>query len=109
MPTREEQISKQRQVMPEMYRATYDRAVNHESMRAAVNARCLGCTAWQRTEVRDCPALSCPLWAYRPYRETRQNRRESQGRPVEATERKETPLDDGKVGQSKYRALNSVL
>lgn len=91
MKTRQEQIARQRKAMPERYRKTYDRAVNHESMRAAVNARCLDCCAWQRIEVRDCPALSCPLWAYRPYRETRQNRRESQESPVEGLYRKETP------------------
>ncbi len=90
MATRQEQISKQRKAIPERYWKTYDRAVAGKGLRAAVNARCLDCCAWQRTEVRDCPALSCPLWMVRPYRKTRQKAAESQGVPVTGVLRKET-------------------
>jgi len=89
MKTREEQIAAQRKVMPERYWKTYDKAVSGKSMRAAVNARCLDCCAWQRNEVRACPALSCPLWAYRPYQKTRQIATESRKTPVEGLYRKE--------------------
>ncbi|MBC8379674.1 MAG: hypothetical protein H8E62_10915 [Planctomycetes bacterium] len=53
--------------MPEIYRAGYDRAMSGRSLRAAINAKCLDCPGWQRTEIRDCPAVTCPLWLVRPY------------------------------------------
>jgi len=62
-----QRIAEQREQIPEQYRRTYDRAMSGKSLRAAVNARCLDCCAWQRTEVRDCPAVACPLWMVRPY------------------------------------------
>ena len=89
MTTRQEQIAKQREAMPERYRKTYDKAVAGKGLRAAVNARCLDCGNWQRTEVRDCPALSCPLWAVRPYQKTRQIAAQSQNSPVTALYRKD--------------------
>lgn len=89
MEARQEQIARHREAMPERYRATYDKAVAGKGLRAAVNARCLDCCAWQRTEVRDCPALSCPLWAVRPYCKTRQIAAESQNSPVTGLYRKE--------------------
>ncbi len=86
---RDEQIAEQRKFIPERYRKTYDKAVAGKGLRAAVNARCLDCCAWQRTEIRDCPALSCPLWAVRPYQKTRQIATESQESPVTDLYRKE--------------------
>ena len=53
--------------MPGIYRTTYERAVNRQSMRSAVNSTCLECTQWQREEIHHCTALACPLYAYRPY------------------------------------------
>lgn len=35
------------------YRRTYRKAVNHESMRAAVNAKCQDCCCWQQAEVKN--------------------------------------------------------
>lgn len=89
MKARQEQIARQREAMPGRYRVTYDKAVEGKGLRAAVNARCLDCCAWQRTEVRDCPALSCPLWAVRPYRKTRQIATESENSPVTSLYREE--------------------
>jgi len=76
---RQEQIIRQRKQIPQVFRKVYDRAVKGKSLRASVNARCLDCCHWQRSAVRDCPALSCPLWAVRPY----QIATESQKRPIE--------------------------
>jgi hypothetical protein len=49
------------------YLKQYDKAMRKESMRAAVNSKCLDCTCWESTEVRQCPATDCPLYQYRPY------------------------------------------
>jgi len=69
MSEREEQIAKQRGITPKSYQGVYDRAVAGQCLRAAINARCLDCCAWQRIEVRQCPAMPCPLWAVRPYQD----------------------------------------
>ena len=37
------------------------------SPRLAIKAHCLTCTGFDRTEIRDCAVLRCPLWLYRPY------------------------------------------
>jgi len=65
---RSEQIVKRRAQIPRVYKATYDRAVEGKSLRAAINAQCLECVCWQRKEVQLCTSLSCPLYAVRPYR-----------------------------------------
>ena len=31
----------------------------------AIKIYCLGCQGWQRTEVKECPTVDCPLWVYR--------------------------------------------
>ena len=53
--------------MPARYHATYRKAMSGRSLRAAVNAHCLECVAWEREEVRLCTAPGCPLYHYRPY------------------------------------------
>lgn len=49
------------------YLKTYDKAMKKQSMRAAVNAKCLDCCCWESREVKKCPATDCPLYQYRPY------------------------------------------
>lgn len=34
---------------------------------AVVKAKCLECCNFDRSEIRDCTVLACPLWAYRPF------------------------------------------
>ena len=35
----------------------------------AIKAMCLTCVGFDRASIRDCTGYSCPLWAYRPFRE----------------------------------------
>jgi len=49
------------------YRRQWDKAIRKESMRAAVNSKCLDCMCWQAAEVKRCDITTCPLWRYRPY------------------------------------------
>jgi len=35
--------------------------------RAAIKAKCLECTGYERDEITTCTGYGCPLWAYRPY------------------------------------------
>ena len=37
------------------------------SMRAAVQLKCLDCCCHQTTEIRNCTAIECALWPFRPY------------------------------------------
>ena len=55
--------------MPISYRATYRKAMNGKSLRAAVNSKCLDCSNWQRIEIKECPIVTCPLHLYRPYQQ----------------------------------------
>jgi len=63
--------------IPKLYRQTYVKACTTNSLRKAVNAKCLDCTNYQRIEIRECPVIDCPLWSHRPY----QNGRESDKSP----------------------------
>ncbi|KPJ68577.1 MAG: hypothetical protein AMJ43_00045 [Coxiella sp. DG_40] len=68
MRTREEQIEQRCQQMPDIHLANYKRAMRGRSMKAAIKAFCLECVCWQKEEVRLCTDLGCPLYPYRPYK-----------------------------------------
>ena len=51
--------------MPVQYRIQYVRALRGRSLRRAVNAFCLECVGWQRSDVVGCTSLGCPLHAVR--------------------------------------------
>lgn len=54
--------------IPQVYQQNYKTAISGNSRAAAVKAKCLDCTNWQRVEVADCLVATCPLYPYRPYR-----------------------------------------
>ena len=51
------------------FRKKWIKALQRKSMKAAVDAKCQDCTAWQNAEVRECDIVTCPLWQYRPFRD----------------------------------------
>ena len=65
---RQQKIAQRRAQIPEIHRANYDRAMRGKSMKAAIKAFCLECVGWQKEEVRLCTSLACPLYPYRPYK-----------------------------------------
>ena len=67
--------------VPKIYRANYITAMSGKSRAAAIKAKCLDCTNWQRVEFSTCPVETCSLWLYRPYKEAEnlQNPQESGG------------------------------
>jgi len=71
--TKEERIAAWRENIPNLfsgsYRKQYDKAINRESMRAAINSKCLDCMCWQQAEVKRCDIITCPLHPYRPYQD----------------------------------------
>lgn len=86
MRTREEQIAERREQMPKIHRANYDKAMKGRSMKAATKAFCLMCVCWQKEEVRLCTDLACPLYPYRPYKNSSNRRSEQRSLGVESTE-----------------------
>ena len=42
-------------------------ATNPKSLRLAINAKCWDCSNYQREEVSNCTAVSCPLHKVRPW------------------------------------------
>lgn len=81
------------------------RAADHERSRTeAINLKCLDCANGGREEVRNCPAITCFLWPYRPYAEAAEKIRpegsvptaEEYGIAIEASGRTGNP-DGGAV------------
>jgi len=56
--------------IPQLYRATYQRAMSGRSRKAAIRAHCLMCVDWQYKAVVQCTAPDCPLYPYRLARES---------------------------------------
>lgn len=69
-PERQVAIDKRYGEMPKIYRNTYLKAVHCKSMRAALTAFCLECVIDQRIEIQLCTDLGCPLWGFRPYQKS---------------------------------------
>ena len=68
--TREAAIETKARKIPNSARGNYLRAVKGmASPRGAIKAHCMECMGWDRCEVRNCTALACPLYLYRPYRD----------------------------------------
>lgn len=53
---------------PQTMRKNLIMAFTGKSRGAAIRAKCLECSNWDRKEVRNCLIPGCPLWQYRPYR-----------------------------------------
>jgi len=64
---RQAKIAERLKAMPSLYRGAYKRAVEHKSMRSAINSQCVECVGYVRKEVSVCTDLGCPLYSYRPY------------------------------------------
>ena len=63
-----DKIQKRLNDIPIMYKNHYRKAMTGRCRTAAVKAFCLECMGWQRTEVRNCTSVACPLYLYRPYK-----------------------------------------
>lgn len=64
-------LAEKRLTIPQIYRANYDKAMTGKSPKAAMKAFCLECVVWQREEVKKCTSPTCPLYPYRPYKESK--------------------------------------
>ena len=52
---------------PESCKGVLIRAYRGRSPAAGIKAFCLQCVGYVRADVRDCTALGCPLFLYRPF------------------------------------------
>lgn len=58
-------------MIPPKFRGAYLKAMQGKSLRAGVSAFCRECMGWEDLPfaVRNCTALACPLYPYRPYQD----------------------------------------
>jgi hypothetical protein len=68
-PARALAIDRRLAQMPLKSRSTYRRAVGGKSRLAGIKAFCMECCVHDRAAIRDCTALACPLYPYRPFQE----------------------------------------
>ncbi len=54
-------------ITPIQYKPVVKR-IKNGSMKAAIQLKCLDCSDFQSTEVRNCECVECPLWVFRPYK-----------------------------------------
>ncbi len=62
-----ETFAKMRKETPERFRPLVDKAEKTGSMKACIKLKCLECSAWQPSEVRQCVIIDCPLYPIRPF------------------------------------------
>ena len=74
-----------RHQIPRACRATYERAMQGKSRKAAMHAFCAECMGWQVTEVFRCTDTGCPLYPYRPSSRALQGARQDDGDRAEST------------------------
>lgn len=54
--------------VPDIYKKGVEVSFTVPKQRSvAIKAKCLDCSGFQRTEVRDCTITTCSLWLVRPY------------------------------------------
>jgi hypothetical protein len=81
-------IAQRLEAIPQAFRATYRKAVEGGSLRAAINSQCGECLGWSVREIRQCSDSACPLFSVRPYQQIPQNGR--RGRFIVPESRKNT-------------------
>jgi len=50
----------------------FRKAYAGDSLRSALNAKCLECVSHSTRAIRECTAVTCPIWNLRPYQQVRQ-------------------------------------
>jgi len=61
-----ETFAKLRKMTPKRYLPLIDKA-EKGSAKACIKLKCLECSAWQSTEVKQCVIIDCPLYPIRPF------------------------------------------
>ena len=62
---RSERLQEVAKYNPKMVSA-FKKAYEGKSRVAAMKAKCMDCSAYQYTEIKECTAVECPLWEWRP-------------------------------------------
>jgi len=72
MNEKEQAINEYMQNLPDIFKGSYKKdyriAMSGKSMKKAIKMKCLDCCCWVVKEVKLCSVITCPLYAYRPYR-----------------------------------------
>lgn len=64
---RDMKILKKLSEMPKDFQRTYKKAIEGKNPAIAIKAFCSECCMYQRNEITNCTAVTCPLFAYRPF------------------------------------------
>jgi len=67
----EKDIAKVKRVMPSVLRVFIKAFSMKGGRNAAIRAKCIECSNFQKAEVGACSISGCPLWRYRPYQDKR--------------------------------------
>ena len=51
------------------FQFTFVKAYTQKSRANAIKAKCIDCACFQRLEITNCTAYTCPLWEIRPYQQ----------------------------------------
>ena len=63
--------------VPEKHKLAVTRALLKQMSRTtAIKTKCLACSNFDRSDVRGCTVIICPLWAYRPYQVSEEDENE---------------------------------
>lgn len=66
LPLASEHFEKLRSITPSTYQGLLKK-VEAGSLTAAIKMLCVQCMGFERTHVKDCGGLSCPMYLHRPY------------------------------------------
>jgi len=56
---------------PERFRERYKKALLTRQRKPSVDMKCLDCSNFQVSEIKNCPVDTCPLWNVRPYQQNK--------------------------------------
>ena len=69
---------------PPLYQGVFGKAFTGDSRVAAIKAKCLTCSNFQRVEVAECTVLTCPLHSVRPYQKGDKDRPSDEEKAAES-------------------------
>jgi len=97
-----QEIAKRCEDIPRRFQAQYLRAMEGNSLRAAINSGCLDCIGWKTKEVRHCSNRLCPLYMVRPYQTCSRNNRD--GHSGDAEQPKQMHVAGGYRNERKHKS-----
>ncbi len=64
---------KWRTTIPSSYQNNYTKAIDTNSKKEAIKAKCLDCMNFSKDDIKNCEVDCCPLHPHRPYKKKDKN------------------------------------